>query len=255
LVFPAEVTQALVLRFVDFGESDRIVHLLTPDRGRVAAMAKGARRSRKRFPGTLDLFNQLDVQLDPRRRQGLARLEAARLVRAFQGPRTDADRFALGCYVLELLDRAAPEGGRRADLERLFNFAVGALSHLDEEPASRKLLVIFELRALDALGFRPELSHCVRCGAEITADSAPRFHVGEGGPVDRACQQPADAAVPIGLGTLRSLLRALERPLDDLRNFALRGELLEEAHQVVRRFHRFHLGFELRSERFVDRLA
>ena len=75
-------TDALILRYVDYGESDRIVHLLTPAVGRLAAIAKGARRSQKRFPGTLDLFNQLRVQVDRRRRGGLARLDPLRAARA-----------------------------------------------------------------------------------------------------------------------------------------------------------------------------
>ena len=51
-------TEALVLRAVDLGESDRVVQLLTPETGRIAAIAKGARRSVRRFPGTLDLDEQ-----------------------------------------------------------------------------------------------------------------------------------------------------------------------------------------------------
>ncbi|GAG51712.1 unnamed protein product, partial [marine sediment metagenome] len=57
-------TEALILRSVDFGESDRIVHLLVPEAGRLTAIAKGARRSFKRFPGTLDLFNHLRVSAE-----------------------------------------------------------------------------------------------------------------------------------------------------------------------------------------------
>ncbi|HEY8493863.1 MAG TPA: recombination protein O N-terminal domain-containing protein, partial [Myxococcota bacterium] len=49
-------TEALVLRVVDYGESDRIAHLLTPETSRLTVIAKGARRSRKRFPGALDLL-------------------------------------------------------------------------------------------------------------------------------------------------------------------------------------------------------
>ncbi len=69
-------TEALVLRIVDFGESDRILHLLLPGEGRVTAIAKGARRSVRRFAGTLDLFHHLRVQFE-RRRGGMARLDQA----------------------------------------------------------------------------------------------------------------------------------------------------------------------------------
>jgi len=104
----ALATQALCLRKSDFGESDLVVHLLTPRTGRITAIAKGARRSTRRFPGTLDFFNVLRVEIATVRRAGpMARLEHARLVHAFAGLRTDPARFALASYLLELLGRLA----------------------------------------------------------------------------------------------------------------------------------------------------
>ena len=166
-------TEALVLRSVDFGESDRIVHLLVPDAGRLTAIAKGARRSVRRFPGTLDLFNHLLVQVERRRTTGLARLEQATLIEAFTPLRREPARFALACYLLELLDRLAPEGGARADGRRLFGFALAALRTLaTPRRIDATLRTLLELRALDALGLRPELRHCVRCGSSTQASEA-----------------------------------------------------------------------------------
>jgi DNA repair protein RecO (recombination protein O) len=253
-------TEALVLRAVDFGESDRIVHLLTPGLGRVPAIAKGARRSRRRFPGTLDLTNQLVVQVVRRRPGTLARLEGARLLRTFESIRSGAARFALACYLLELLDRLGPEGGAARDLARLFDFARGALDWLDREPPSQRTRVLLELRALDALGLRPELLSCVRCGRELAAsarsarDAAPiPFLIGEGGPLCSACAPAAHgAALPIHLGTLRALDRALAFPLDRLGRLALGGDSLAEARLLVTRFLGFHVGVELQSRRILD---
>ncbi|MEE8509120.1 MAG: DNA repair protein RecO, partial [Myxococcota bacterium] len=108
-------TEALILRSVDFGESDRILHLLVPDAGRLTAIAKGARRSVRRFPGTLDFFNHLRVQIRRRRSGAMALLEQATLIESFAPLRHETRRFALGCYLLEVMDRLAPEGGPLAD--------------------------------------------------------------------------------------------------------------------------------------------
>jgi DNA repair protein RecO (recombination protein O) len=257
-------TEALVLRAVDFGESDRIVHLLTPAAGRLPAIAKGARRSRRRFPGTLDLFNQLAVQVVRSRPGALARLEGARLLRTFESIRAGAERFALGCYLLELLDRLAPEGGAPRDLARLFAFARGALDWLDREPPSQRMRVLLELRALDALGLRPELLRCVRCGRELAAserssDGTRRpllFLIGEGGALCSACAPDAHgAALPIHLGTLRALDRALRFPLDQLGRLALAGDALAEAQRLLTRFLGFHVGVELQSRRVLEELT
>jgi DNA repair protein RecO (recombination protein O) len=249
-------TEALVLRAVDFGESDRIVHLLTPALGRLPAIAKGARRSRRRFPGTLDLFNVLRVHVVRSRPAALARLEGARLLHTHEAIRAGAARFVLGCYLLELLDRLAPEGGAPRDLARLFAFARGALAWLDREAPSPRLRVLLELRALDALGLRPELLRCVRCARSLerrVASAPVSFLIPEGGPLCEACAPGArGATLPIHLGTLRALDRALRCPLEQLGRLALGGPASLEAQRLVTRFLGFHVGIELQSRRILD---
>jgi DNA repair protein RecO (recombination protein O) len=249
-------TEALLLRSVDFGE-DRIVHLLVPELGRLTAIAKGARRSTKRFPGTLDLFNHLRVQVERRRSTGMARLEHAQLIRTFHNLRTYPSRFAMGCYLLELLDRLAPEGGARADTKRIFGFAVAALATLEEERPDLRLRTLLELRGLDAVGLRPELRCCVRCGTAVGARPGAAqvgFHIAEGGPVCRACAEPGQELLPIHLGTLRALERSLDFEPGRLARLALGGDALAEARRLITRFLRFHVGIELRSRRFLDEM-
>jgi DNA repair protein RecO (recombination protein O) len=246
-------TEALVLRSVAFGESDLIVHLLVPESGRLTAIAKGARRSTRRFPGLLDLFNHLRVEVERPRRGSLARLEHARLIEAFVGLRTDARRFALACYLLELLDRLAPEGGARRDLERLFAFARDALASLARGRPDRRARALLELRALAALGLRPELRRCVRCGREAFGSGPLVFHVPEGGPVCGSCERPGDAGVAVHLGTLRALERGASLPLGHMERLALPPEALDEAQRLLDRFLRFHVGLELRSRVFLER--
>jgi DNA repair protein RecO (recombination protein O) len=250
-------TDALVLRAVDFGESDRIVHLLVPDAGRLTAIAKGARRSKRRFVGTLDFFNLLRVQVERRRPTAMARLEQAVLTRPFPVLRSDPTRFALGCYLLELLDRLAPEGGAGADMRRLFEFALGAFRAISERPPDPALRTLLELRALEALGLRPELRRCVRCGDEVgRTPGAVLFHVADGGAVCGRCAPAAPEGLPVGLGTLRALDQGLRLDLDRIHRLVLGPEILAEARQLLARFQRFHVGVELKSARFLEqRLA
>jgi len=252
----SERTEALILRSVDYGESDRVLHLLVPERGRIAVIAKGARRSRKRFPGTLDLFNHLSVQLARRRGGGggMARLEQALLLRQHGALRTHPTRFALGCYLLELLDRLAPEGGAASDMRRLFHFALEALAAVAAHEPDASLRTLLELRAFDALGLRPELRRCVGCGRELSAEPWLGFHVPDGGPVCAACAAARSGVLPAHLGTLRALERGLALEVGQLDRLVLPPAALVEARQLVGRFQRFHVGVELRSQRFLERL-
>lgn len=250
----SEKTSALILRSVDFGESDRILHLLVPDGGRLTAIAKGARRSTRRFSGTLDLFNHLRVQIHRRRGLAMSRLEQAVLVHHYAPLRTDPARFALGCYLLELLDRLAPEGGAARDTRRLFRFAVDALDALAAHRPDPTLRVILELRALDALGLRPELRRCVGCGRELVAEREVHFHIADGGAVCGACAVRRTGLVPVQLGTLRALERGLALEVRQLDRLVLSRRGQEDARRVVERFQRFHVGVELQSQRFLDRM-
>jgi DNA repair protein RecO (recombination protein O) len=246
-------TEAIVLRATDFGESDRIVQLLTPAAGRVTAIAKGARRSRRRFPGTLDLFHRLRVHIERPRRMAMSRLEGARLVSHFPGLREDTRRFALACVLVELLARVAPEEATGRDAVRLFAFAAGALAALDVQIPGPQSRVLLMLRALDAAGVRPELRRCVRCGRDVEGQDRVGFHVGEGGPVCAGCER-GETLLPVQLGTLRALERGLALPLESLDRLRLSPSALREAHALLARFDRFHLGIELRSERFLDKV-
>lgn len=246
-------TEAIVLRATDFGESDRIVQLLTPAAGRVTAIAKGARRSRRRFPGTLDLFHHLRVHVERPRRVAMSRLEGARLVSHFPGLRADPRRFALACVLVELLARLAPEEATGRDAARLFAFATDALGALDAQVPGPQSRVLLMLRALDAAGVRPELRRCVRCGREAEGRDHVGFHVADGGPVCAGCER-GDALLPVRLGTLRALERGLALPLPSLDRLRLSPAALREAHELLARFQRFHLGIELRSERFLEKV-
>ncbi len=246
--------EALVLRTVEFGESDRVVHLLTPRTARLTAIAKGAKRSRRRFAGTLDLFNRLVVQVERRRPGSMARIDQARLLDSFPGLRSNPRRFALACYLVELLDRLAPEGAAPEEGARLFHFARTALEAVNARTPDARLRTLLEVRALDALGLRPELARCVRCGGSLGTDPLVGFHVAEGGAVCRACGRPGDGLLTVHRGTLRALAQSTKLPVEHLDRLGLPATTLAEARRLLGRFQRFHVGLTLRSERFLEEI-
>ncbi|MFK7894259.1 MAG: DNA repair protein RecO [Myxococcota bacterium] len=248
--------EALLLRSVDYGESDRIVHVLTEDTGRLTAIAKGARRSKRRFPGTLDVFNQLAIVGRQKPRASMAFLEKAQLIDPFLGIREDARRYALASFLTEMLDRLAPEGLSGSEATRLYTFARESLFLLAQVRPTPTLRVLLELRALDALGLRPELGQCVRCGRipreDVAATHRVHFHIADGGIVCTPCAVQLDGLVPVELGTLRMLGAGLSSSAEALPQLELAERALPQAARLVFRFQRFHVGVELRSERYLD---
>jgi DNA repair protein RecO (recombination protein O) len=244
--------EAIVLRAVEYGESDLIAHLLMPEWGRVTVIAKHARKSHRRFPGSLDLFNHVRVSVSPRRSGALGFLEQAVLLSPFLSLRARAPSYALASYLVEWMDRMAPERGAHSDMKRIFDFTLSALDFLCARSPNLALRLFLELRGFEALGLRPELARCVRCGTEASS-SRLGFHVADGGVVcaTHAAGAGQGGVLPVHLGTLRILEKSLACELSQLDRLAMGKEALAEAEQVLFRFQRFHLGFELRSERFL----
>ena len=241
-------TRALVLRTFDQNESDRLVHLYTEQLGRVSAIAKGARRSKRRFPGALELFSLIDVRLVAPPRSELMRLESARVVQPLEGLSGDLARFAIACQFVELLDRLTAEGEGNPEL---FGFAVGLLDVLRAERADRLLALLVLLKALARLGYRPQLAACAACGGPL-GSGLVAFSSRHGGALCSACAPPGAPGLPALL--LGALERGLRSPLRERAALDLDRESVLRAERLLADFFRFHVGFEPRSAGFL-RLA
>jgi DNA repair protein RecO (recombination protein O) len=247
-------TEALVLRSLRFGEADRILHLFTKGRGRVGAIAKGARRTRSRFGGRLEPFNHVDIALHEGRGE-LATVTGVDLVRAHDGIARDPHRLAVGSIGLEAVLRLFIEGDANP---RVFHVLARFLDVLDDpredavpppatgrsqapDPALDALGLSLQLKLLWLAGYLPHLSSCSGCGARgpLVGFSAPL-----GGAVCAGCESGAMALSPAGFDGIRGLL---ERPLAEARSAGLATPAARETLRVVQSLHEYHGGFRLRT--------
>jgi DNA repair protein RecO (recombination protein O) len=179
-------TPAVVVRVVDYGESDRILTLLTRAHGKLGAMARGARKSKRRFGALLGMFAMGNATLRERPGADLAILEGWQPTSDPIGLATDVAKMAHAGYVCELTrELSAP---RQADAP-VFDLLAETLTALAERdrPVRVETLRVFELALLDALGLGPELEHCLSCGRDDLAEAGTRFDVARGGVVCGHC--------------------------------------------------------------------
>jgi DNA repair protein RecO len=183
-------TNALVLRWVAYGETSQIVHLATAERGLVPALAKGSLRPGSACQGGLATAMLGRATIRPRRVGGLDLLTAFRLERAHLDLARDLERWHAGQYVLELLRLWLHEDLPAPDLYRA---GVTALDVLERAPRDQlpAWIVWFEARALAAGGHQPVLEACAVCGRR--EGGALWFHPGAGGLVHGACRPPGEA--------------------------------------------------------------
>jgi len=147
-------TGALVLNSFDYGESDRILTFYTLSFGKIRGIAKGARRSKKRFVGNLDPMSRLDLVFFQSDKSELVRVEEAKLADAFPGLKADIDALSAGCYLLELTSEMTREG---QVIPQVYNLLAGALKAMEEGAEAGVFTRFFEIRLLSMLGYMPHL--------------------------------------------------------------------------------------------------
>lgn len=179
------VTEAIVLHAFDYLESSRIVRLLTGDAGVRSALAKGARKSRRRFGSGLDLFAQGTAQLHTRPGRELDTLSAFEDVR----PRTflgeDLERFTGAEAIAEIALAFGREGADAA----LFDAVAVAFDTLSTRSGrdARGATLAGAWQIIGALGFGPALSECAECDRPLADDEAALFSHAAGGVVCSRC--------------------------------------------------------------------
>src|SRR5262249_5419935 len=155
-------TPAVILKRMDLGEADRIVTLLSRDVGKVRAVARGVRRATSRSAGHLEPFTLSDVLFAVGR--DLDVISQADTLESFRAVREDLHLATHAYYLAEMVDLLTED---HLENRAVFDTLVDGLHDLAASDDSRLVLVIFHLRLLDALGYRPELRQCVTCRATI----------------------------------------------------------------------------------------
>lgn len=158
-------TEALVLRMVDVRESDRILSLYTRSHGRLEVIARGARKSFKRFGGHLSLYARIEATLDYREGKSLIPLRSAQVLDAHAGMMAELSSFAAASYLAELLLRTTHPDHADEGLWGIVKDGFAAIATTGE--AVEALVHVVEGRLLDALGVLPALDGCSGCGAPL----------------------------------------------------------------------------------------
>lgn len=202
-------TEAIVLRSIRYGEADRILHMYSRSRGRIGAIAKGARKPKSRFGGRLEPFFRLDLMLHEGR-SDLMTVTSATTVDGYPRLRSSGPALTAGARacdaVLRLLDAAEPN-------PPAYNLLCRYLSLLDDpdEPRAVDLTTALSFRLKLALvaGFSPELASCAHCGE---AEHLVGFSGAAGGVSCSSCEA---GSFPLDEEAHRFMVEALAQPLSE----------------------------------------
>lgn len=236
---------ALVLHTYKLGDTDQIVVLFTQDFGKLRVVVRRSQNPRRHVAGYYQPLLLLNAIVYGRPGQALYRMHSVDLMQAFRPLHDDFALLRCGLYITELLDVATQEQAPAPDL---FTLAHATLCQLMQTASPPMLLRVFELRLMVALGYTPQLVHCVQCTRLLTAE-ARAFSVRLGGGVCPACAamvRPSGVLSSAALQYLHVALteEAMEFPLPPL-------PVQEELEQLLHAYVTYRLGRALKSYPFL----
>ncbi len=178
-------TEGIVVRARDLGEADRIIILLTPNRGLVSAVARSARRTTSRTGGHVDLLRHITAQISEGR-SDLHTISQVETINAHLPLRSDLDRLTLASHFAEITERFGLPNAANLSLFTLLRDAL-TYTETTPKPTLPLLRLWHESTLLTAVGLQPQLHRCVRTNAEIPPGDH-FFSPAEGGIIRRPDQ-------------------------------------------------------------------
>lgn len=241
--------EALVLRTFDDGEADRVAIVLTPDRGKLRARVRGARRITSRLGGHVDALTRAKLSLALGARMDV--VAGAESIEAFGTLKADLVRLAAGIYLAELVGALLPYEDPHPVT---YNVTIDALRALNSGSEPQAVTRCAELRLLADAGYAPELNLCVMCSNEIQ-QGRHRYAPSQGGVVCDGCTVDRGQVMPLSVNALK-VMRHFSRATDfsQATQLTLDERLLQEVEEALAGSLREVLERQTRSSVFIDHL-
>ena len=235
-------TEAIVLRSFKFGEADLILTLFGRNTGKISAIAKGARKTKSRMRGALQLFSRGEYLLY--QGKSLYTITQCEILDPFLVLRQNLSKFAYASYCTEILRDLLLEEEINLPAYNLISEIFQIMCSKDEELAAR----IFDAHMLKISGYQPQLSCCVKCGKPLP--ERPVFSCLEGGV---ACCGGA-RGIPIGRDTLAVMDRISQMEINKVDRLKPSPKHFCEMETVMRAYWEYILEKRLLSVQFIEKM-
>lgn len=242
-------TEAVILQTRDYGESDRLITFYTRVGGKLRGIAKGARRSRKRFVHAFEPCSL--VQLTYRERRSLVWVEACKLLEPHLALRADVDRWGYAALLSEFFLEMVPEGELQDELFLLLREALHQLS-ADKDPLNAVLL--FAFRFLDTMGYLPSLESCSTCGRPLREATRWWWQMNRGRLLCSEHRSPYDEYLSLDLGTLMLIRQLRQMPMDRVWRLRFSQEKKAGLFHALMDWIRGHIRKELKSLKLLEQV-
>lgn len=256
---PLHKDEGIILFKRAYGESDKIVRLFTLGSGKIAAIAKGANKSQKRFVNTLEPFNHISLEYFEKYGKGMVRIENAHIVETNEGIEKSLKKACTAGFFTEFVDRLTKDREKHTALFYILKEVLTAVRHSDITYSD---VLFYELTMLQTLGFEPNFHSCVYCGKPMVEEDRTFFSSERGGTLCFKCSRfiahrKYEEGVIARLASMRNgQVKGVSR--EPVSSYSSRnggngddGIFERDARDLLEGFVSFHLDVEFKSYRIL----
>lgn len=244
---PVMVT-GLVISCAQQGEYDRRLVLLTKERGKISAFARGARKSTSALVAATNVFSFGTFTLYEGRNSYT--LVQANIKEHFTELAKAQPEVYFGFYFLELASFYAREGMEETTMINLLYLTLKAL--LSDKLDNQLIRVIFELKTLVINGEYPQVFACQSCG--VTEDLT-NLSIAQSGMFCKDCQSKAGSTIKISEATLYTLQYIISTPIQKVYTFAISDEVLAEMKSIMKQYLRRYVGKSFKTLEILEMMC
>jgi DNA repair protein RecO (recombination protein O) len=237
-------TQGIVLKRKNFGEADRVLTILTERFGKVSAIAKGSRKIKAKLLGHLEPFTLADFQFHEGKNFYI--VTGAEIKDHFENIHNDYSKTTRAFYLGELVDKFLENDEKNTEV---FNLLSSALEYLEENDVDL-MLRFFELKIIEAAGFKPALHQCVYCQNTLVAGNN-FWDQSEGGIICSDCQKKFGHGKKISDGVIKLLRLIEEQDIETATKIKLDKKTESETEEILDLYIKNILERELKSKRMM----
>jgi len=241
-------TKGIIIRRINLGEADRILTILTADRGKIRVVARGIRRSNAKLSGFLELFRYNEYLLAEGRNLDI--ITGAATIENFRQISLNLRKIGLAYYVAEIADKLIEE---TQEADQVFDLVYTVLKEINSNKLPLDFIKgFFEFNILSVLGFKPELNKCIVCEKSIDITQKFGFSVSLGGLIDNDHFFSDPSAIVLDQPTAEVLCTITDTPLKHFCSCKNLAEVTPQIARISANFLDYMMEKNLRSKEFLE---
>ena len=236
---PNDVFNGIVLRVTDYRESDRILNVLSKERGLITVTARGSRKPSSKLAAFATLFTYGEMEVNER--AGKLQLSSAAVLESFYSIRESYEQLLSATRITRMAEHVAERDLANDELFVLLYHSLSVIAYGENDPKDAELTFLAKLMKL--CGYAPALTYCLKCGRDLRGEKEVRFSNSLGGSV---CERCGGAFITVSTLTLEALRRMMLIDVAELRRVRLPDAVRKELEPLLYDYAEYVFEFKVK---------